>query len=58
MGAVQMPEINLPIVKKLFEPALMVAVISYMITVSLAQSLAAKNKYHINANQELLALGR
>jgi len=51
------PSFDLALMRKLIEPAILTAVISYMITVSIAQSMASKFKYAIDSNREMFALG-
>lgn len=54
------PEPALPqfsLIRHIFTDSLMIAIISYVVTMSMALMLAQKNKYEIDGNQELLALG-
>ncbi|MFA0813105.1 SulP family inorganic anion transporter [Microbulbifer epialgicus] len=52
-----MPELSLPLLETLLMPALMIAIIGYVESVSVAKTLAAKRRQRIDSNQELLALG-
>ena len=42
---------------ELFIPALLISIVGYVETVSIAQTLAAKRREKIDHNQELIALG-
>ncbi|KAK6031786.1 inorganic anion transporter, SulP family, partial [Ostertagia ostertagi] len=45
------------LVERLIIPAASIAVVAYAVTVSMGKLFARKHKYHINPNQEILALG-
>lgn len=51
------PELNWPLWRALFGPALLIAIIGFVESVSIAQTLAAKRRERIDLNQELVALG-
>jgi sulfate permease, SulP family len=64
VGAVPagLPKIVLPpfdprLWSQLATPALLIAIIAYVASISVAQTLASKKRQHIDPNQELLALG-
>lgn len=57
LPAMTLPSFQLANLRVLVQPALITAVISYMVTISIAQSFASKHNYVVNANQELVALG-
>ncbi len=52
-----LPEFDWPIWRSLLGPALLIAVIAYVESVSVAQTLAAKRRERLNLDQELIALG-
>lgn len=52
-----MPGIDLNILASLAMPALLISIIGYVESVSVAQTLAAKHRERIDPNQELIALG-
>ncbi len=52
-----MPEFDLGLLSALAIPALLISVIGYVESVSVAQTLAAKRRQQIDPNQELIALG-
>lgn len=51
------PKFDLGLLSTLAMPALLISVIGYVESVSVAQTLAAKRRQQINLNQELIALG-
>jgi sulfate permease, SulP family len=51
------PSINWGFVPQLLGPAVLISVIGYVESVSVAQTLAAKNRQRIDPNKELTALG-
>ena len=53
----QLPEFNGPLARDLFPAALMISLIGFVESVSVAQSLAAKRRQRIEPDQELLGLG-
>ena len=54
---IKFPEITLNEFFELFIPALLISIVGYVETVSIAQTLAAKRREKIEHNQELIALG-
>ena len=52
-----LPEFNAELWGTLFLPALLIGVVGYVETISVAQTLAAKRRERIDPNQELVALG-
>ena len=54
---IKFPEITLNTFFELFIPALLISIVGYVETVSIAQTLAAKRREKIEHNQELIALG-
>ena len=54
---IKFPEITFDAFIKLFIPALLISIVGYVETVSIAQTLAAKRREKIEHNQELIALG-
>ena len=54
---VQVPVLGLDLVTALIGPAVLISVIGYVESVSVAQTLAAKRRQRIEPNQELIALG-
>lgn len=54
---IKFPEITLNVFLELFIPALLISIVGYVETVSIAQTLAAKRREKIEHNQELIALG-
>ena len=57
LPTIEFPEITLDIFLELFIPALLISIVGYVETVSIAQTLAAKRREKIDHNQELIALG-
>ena len=54
---IKFPEITLNDFFEIFIPALLISIVGYVETVSIAQTLAAKRREKIEHNQELIALG-
>ncbi len=52
-----LPEFNLSLIQLLAAPALMIAIVGYVESVSIAQTLAAKKRQFIDPDRELVALG-
>jgi MFS superfamily sulfate permease-like transporter len=48
---------QLALMRQLLRPALILAIVSYMITISIGNTFALKHGYEVQADQELLALG-
>ncbi|WHI52815.1 sulfate permease [Microbulbifer sp. MLAF003] len=57
LPSLTVPKISLPLLETLLVPALMIAIIGYVESVSVAKTLAAKRRQRIDTNQELVALG-
>lgn len=57
LPALAAPEFDWPLWRKLLGPALLIAVIAYVESVSVAQTLAARRRERIDLDQELTALG-
>lgn len=54
---IALPPFDLSLWSQLATPALLIAIISYVASISVAQTLASKKRQHVDPNQELLALG-
>lgn len=52
-----MPSMSLDLLRALFIPALLISVIGFVESISVAQTLAAKKRQRIDPNQELIGLG-
>lgn len=52
-----LPEFDVELWRSLFLPALLIAVVGYVETISVAQTLAARRRERIDPDQELIALG-
>lgn len=57
LPALALPAFDWPLWRSLLGPALLIAVIGYVESVSVAQTLAAKRRERIDLDQELIALG-
>ncbi|OTG81887.1 sodium-independent anion transporter [Acinetobacter sp. ANC 4558] len=55
--ALHLPFWNLDLVLKLLPGAIMIAMISFVESLSIAQATALQQRSHLNSNQELIALG-
>ncbi|MCA8933474.1 MAG: STAS domain-containing protein, partial [Rhodospirillaceae bacterium] len=51
------PSTALDLVGALFVPALLISIVGFVESISVAQTLAAKKRQHISPNQELIGLG-
>ncbi len=51
------PEIDLPLWEKILHGAILIAVVGFLESISVAKALASRRREKIDANQELLALG-
>jgi sulfate permease, SulP family len=51
------PPFDLALWSQLATPAVLIAIIGYVASISVAQTLAAKKRQHVDPNQELIALG-
>jgi sulfate permease, SulP family len=54
---IALPPFDLKLWSQLATPAILIAIIAYVASISVAQTLASKKRQHIDPNQELLALG-
>ena len=52
-----LPSVSVELVQALFIPALLISIIGFVESISVAQTLAAKKRQRIQPNQELLGLG-
>ncbi|WP_445943521.1 SulP family inorganic anion transporter, partial [Roseicyclus sp.] len=52
-----LPSVNFELLTALFVPALLISVIGFVESISVAQTLAAKKRQRIDPNQELIGLG-
>ena len=52
-----MPDLSLDLVQALFIPALLISIIGFVESISVAQTLAAKKRQRIDPDQELIGLG-
>lgn len=52
-----MPDLSLDLVQALFVPALLISIIGFVESISVAQTLAAKKRQRIDPDQELIGLG-
>jgi SulP family sulfate permease len=52
-----LPQFDLDLVRALIGPALLISIIGFVESISVAQTLAAKRRQRIDPNQELIALG-
>ena len=52
-----MPNLSLDLVQALFIPALLISIIGFVESISVAQTLAAKKRQRIDPDQELIGLG-
>jgi SulP family sulfate permease len=57
LPALTLPDFNWPLWRSLLGPALLIGIIGYVESVSVAQTLAAKRRERIDLDQELIALG-
>lgn len=57
LPAFGLPEFDLSLIQLLAAPALMIAIVGYVESMSIAQTLAAKKRQFIDPNRELVALG-
>jgi sulfate permease, SulP family len=54
---IALPPFDLKLWSQLATPALLIAIVGYVASISVAQTLASKKRQHVDPNQELLALG-
>ncbi|MDP1731858.1 MAG: sulfate permease [Devosia sp.] len=52
-----LPRLDLPLIQQLLLPALIISIVGFVESVSVAQTLAAKRRERIEPNQELIGLG-
>ena len=52
-----LPSFDMSLWSQLVTPALLIAIVAYVASISVAQTLASKKRQHVDPNQELLALG-
>jgi len=57
LPGISFPPFDLALWSQLATPAVLIAIIGYVASISVAQTLAAKKRQHVNPNQELIALG-
>jgi len=57
LPSLALPPFDLELWGKLVTPALLIAIVGYVASFAVAQSLASKKRQHIDPNQELIALG-
>ncbi|HAU22036.1 MAG TPA: sodium-independent anion transporter [Erythrobacter sp.] len=57
LPAIAMPSTDLSLIEKLWVPALLISIIGFVESVSVAQTLAAKRRQRISPDQELIGLG-
>jgi SulP family sulfate permease len=54
---IALPPFDMLLWEQLVTPALLIAVVAYVASISVAQTLASKKRQHVDPNQELVALG-
>jgi len=57
LPGIALPPFDFALWSQLATPALLIAIIGYVASISVAQTLASKKRQHIDPDQELLALG-
>jgi len=57
LPGIVMPPFDFKLWSQLATPALLIAIVAYVGSISVAQTLASKKRQHVDPNQELLALG-
>jgi SulP family sulfate permease len=57
LPSLALPPFDLELWSKLVTPALLIAIVGYVASFAVAQTLASKKRQHIDPNQELIALG-
>ena len=57
LPAIALPSFDPDLWSQLLTPALLIAIVAYVASFSVAQTLASKKRQHVDPNQELLALG-
>ena len=51
------PPFDMDLWSQLLTPAILIAIVGYVASISVAQTLASKKRQHVDPNQELIALG-
>jgi sulfate permease, SulP family len=57
LPGIALPPFDLALWSQLVTPAILIAIIAYVASFSVAQTLASKKRQHVDPNQELIALG-
>lgn len=57
LPSIQLPDIHFSLLTELLPGAILISIVGFVGSVSVAQSLAAKNRQKINPDQELISLG-
>ena len=57
LPGIAFPPFDLNLWSQLLTPAILIAIVGYVASISVAQTLAAKKRQHVDPNQELIALG-
>jgi len=57
LPALSLPEFDAAALQALFPTALAIALVGFMESISVAKAFARRNRYEVNANQELVGLG-
>jgi len=57
LPSIALPPFDLTLWNQLLTPALLIAIVGYVASISVAQTLASKKRQHVDPNQELIALG-
>lgn len=57
LPGIALPPFDLSLWSQLATPAILIAIVAYVASFSVAQTLASKKRQHVDPNQELLALG-
>jgi len=56
LPSLALPPFDLALWNQLLTPALLIAIVGYVASISVAQTLASKKRQHVDPNQELIAL--
>ncbi len=57
LPGIAIPPFDLSLWSQLATPAILIAIVGYIASISVAQTLASKKRQHVDPNQELVALG-
>jgi SulP family sulfate permease len=57
LPGIALPPFDLSLWSQLATPAILIAIVGYVASISVAQTLASKKRQHVDPNQELVALG-